>query len=164
MKVLVATASRHGATQEIAEAIGRTLRQHGLDADVASLGVVESLVGYDAAVVGSAVYMGHWLEPARTFVERHSVSLTRHPTWLFSSGPVGDPPRPSDEQAVAVSELVAAIHPRGHRVFAGKIDKHALGFGERAVMLAFRGSDGDYRDWDAIATWADGVAAELGRP
>jgi hypothetical protein len=34
MRVLVAVASRHGATREIAEAIGRTLRERGLDAQV----------------------------------------------------------------------------------------------------------------------------------
>ena len=44
----------------------------------------------------------------------------------------------------------------------GKLDKSKLGFGERAVMLAFRVVEGDYRDWNEIEAWATGIAHELG--
>jgi menaquinone-dependent protoporphyrinogen oxidase len=32
-----------------------------------------------------------------------------------------------------------------------------LGFGEKAIMVAVRAQEGDFRDWDAIAAWADEI-------
>jgi menaquinone-dependent protoporphyrinogen oxidase len=163
MKVLVAVASRHGATREIADAIGLALNSEGLTASVVPVADAGDLAGYDAFVLGSAVYMGRWLDPARTFVEHGSEALSRRPTWLFSSGPIGTPLRPEEREAVDVDDVISKTRARGHKLFAGKLDKHALGFGERAVMLAFHADDGDYRDWEEIALWARDVAQELRR-
>jgi menaquinone-dependent protoporphyrinogen oxidase len=77
--------------------------------------------------------MGHWLDAATKFVASHCEGLSDRPTWLFSSGPIGDPPRPGESQAVDVDELMSQAHARGHKLFAGKLDKGRLGFGERAV-------------------------------
>ena len=161
MTILVAAASRHGATYEIAEAIGRGLAKHGLDMEVARIEDVGGIAGYDAFVLGSAVYVGHWLEPARSFVEHQRDELSRRPTWLFSSGPIGDPPRPNEEDAVQVDDLVAAVAAREHRLFPGRLDKSLLGFGERAVVFAFRTEEGDFRDWDEIDRWATEIAEAL---
>lgn len=161
MNVLVTAASRHGATQEIAEAIGRTLSDRGVTASVVPIADVTDLEGYDAVIVGSAVYMGHWLESARTFVERYSEALSSRPTWLFSSGPIGDPPRPNKSEAVDVAEIGSKTQAKEHKLFAGKLDKSKLGYGERAVMLAFRAVEGDYRDWSEIEAWASGIQEEL---
>ena len=132
MTVLVAAASKYGATAEIAEAIGRALRESGVSADVRPVEQVGDLSGYTGVVLGSAVYLGRWLEPARRFVEEHADELAARPTWLFSSGPVGDPPKPEAGQAVQIEPLMAKTKARDHRLFAGKIDKGKLGFGERA--------------------------------
>jgi menaquinone-dependent protoporphyrinogen oxidase len=43
-------------------------------------------------------------------------------------------------------------------VFSGKIDKAKLGFGERAITMALRAPEGDFRDWVEIEAWADGIA------
>lgn len=161
MSILVATASRHGATHEIGQAIGRTLEGRGLQTHVLPVDDVGELTDYDAAVIGSAVYLGHWLESARSFVEHHGGELAGRPTWLFSSGPMGDPPRPGAHEAVQVDDLVEASSARGHQLFAGRLDRHHLGFGERAVVFAFRAEDGDFRDWDDIAVWASGIADAL---
>lgn len=161
MKTLVAAASRHGATQEIAEAIGRVLVSSGIEADVCPYEGVDELAPYDAFVLGSAIYMGRWLESARDFVETHADELSARPTWLFSSGPIGDPPRPAAGDAVQVDSIVAATNAREHRLFAGKLDKSLLGFGERAVAVAFRVAEGDYRDWAEIEAWGHGIAEAL---
>src|SRR5258706_4399227 len=123
MKVLVAAASRHGATQEIAEAIGRTLNGEGVHAEVAANVDASDPAGYDAVVLGSAVYMGHWLEAATKFVEAHGTALSARPTWPFSSGPIGDPPRPTEPAAVDVADLVSHTQPTGHNPFPCKLDK-----------------------------------------
>jgi menaquinone-dependent protoporphyrinogen oxidase len=80
---------------------------------------------------------------------------------VFSSGPVGDPPRPGESEAVDVKEIVVAAGAREHRLFAGKLDKSKLSFRERAVMRAVGGHDGDYRDWDEIRGWAEAIATSL---
>jgi menaquinone-dependent protoporphyrinogen oxidase len=97
MRVLVTAASKYGATAEIAAAIAESLAGHGLEATVLSPEEVKGVDGYDAVVVGSAVYAGHWLKPARELVERHAGVLAGRPVWLFSSGPVGDPPKPEED-------------------------------------------------------------------
>jgi menaquinone-dependent protoporphyrinogen oxidase len=161
MRVLVAAASKYGATQEIAGAIGRVLGEHGLEADVRSIDDVGDVSEYEAFVLGSAVYAGHWLAPARDFVEARTEELAAHPTWLFSSGPIGDPPRPSEQEAVQIEPIIAATQAEEHRVFAGKLDKSRLSFPERAIVFAFRSAEGDFRDWGAIAAWAREIADAL---
>ena len=169
MRVLVSTASRHGATEEIAQEIGKALRARlpGSEVDVIPLDQVGTVDGYDAVVLGSAVYMGRWLEPARTLAGSHAEALSGRPVWLFSSGPVGDPPKP-DAEPVDVAELRRLTAAGDHRVFPGRIDRHELGFTERAVVRAVRAAEGDFRDWPAVREWAAEIAAVLsadaGRP
>ena len=159
MKVLVTAASRYGATEEIAEAIGEVLRERGLDATV---GPAEAAVvdGHDAVVLGSAVYAGHWLKPARELAERERDALAARPVWLFSSGPIGDPPKP-EEDPVDVAEIAAATGAREHRVFAGKLVRRRLGFADKAIAVALRVPEGDFRDWTEIRGWAGGIADAL---
>jgi menaquinone-dependent protoporphyrinogen IX oxidase len=164
--VLVTWASKHGSTSEIAGAVARDLQ--GCDAGRAG-GLVASAVpveqqpdptGSDAVVLGSAVYVGRWREEARHYAAEHATALRSRPVWLFSSGPIGEPPFPSDEpyDAEPLSQLVAA---RGHRVFPGRLDKQLLTFGERAMVTAMRAPVGDSRDWAAVASWAEEIAVAL---
>ena len=161
MRVLVAVASKYGATREIAEAIGRGLEAHSLAAEVRDVTDARDLAGAEVVVLGSAVYAGRWLEGARSFVDEHEAELAVRPTWLFSSGPIGDPPRPAAEEAVHIEEILERTNAREHRVFAGKLDRTKLSFGERAIAFAFRAEVGDFRDWDAIAAWTDEIATAL---
>jgi menaquinone-dependent protoporphyrinogen oxidase len=159
-RILVAAGSKHGATAEIADHIAATLADAGCDATAAAPGSIETVEGYDAVVLGSAVYAGHWTGDAKDLANR-AAALTPHPpVWLFSSGPLGDPPKP-DEDPVDVADLVAATGARDHRIFSGKLDKSKLGFGERAIVVAVRAPEGDFRDWDEIAAWAREIAAAL---
>jgi len=162
MKVLVATASRHGSTEQIGHALAERLRAHGLEVEeVRPNG--QSLDGVDAVVVGSAVYAGRWLSPARSFVRSHLDELRRLPVWVFSSGPVGNPPKPAEEPPEG-RELAALVHARTHRTFVGRIDRSALGLGERALVRVLGASTDDRRDWEEIARFADEIADELTRP
>ena len=160
MKVLVTAATKYGATGEIAQAIGEVLREHGLDSTVGPPEDATTVDGYDAVVLGSAVYAGHWLRPARELVDRSRDALAARPVWLFSSGPVGDPPKPA-EDPVDVTEIVAATGARDHRVFAGKLVRRQLGFADKAIAVALRVPDGDFRDWSEIRRWAAGIADAL---
>lgn len=155
--VLVAFASRHGATDELAHAIGHELSHAGLSVDVRPMDEVEALDGYSSLVLGSAVYLGSWLPSARTFLERHREPIATKPTWLFSSGPIaGLPAKPFD-----ASELVAATHARDHHLFGGRLDRHSLNLIERLVARAGRSNEGDYREWPIAAAWATAISRSL---
>jgi menaquinone-dependent protoporphyrinogen oxidase len=160
MKVLVAVASKHNGTAGIANAIGDTLVHEGMQVTLSAADEVQSVRAFDAVVAGSGVYGGHWLKAARGFVERHAPDLATRPVWLFSSGPVGDPPKPT-EDPVDAAAMVAMSHAVGHRVFAGILDKGQLGLGERGVVRALRVPMGDFRDFDEVAAWAREIALVL---
>jgi menaquinone-dependent protoporphyrinogen oxidase len=163
MKVLVTAASKYGATGEIAAAIGEVLTERGLDAAVLPPEEVRSVDDFDAVVLGSAVYAGHWMKAARELVDRTGDALASRHVWLFSSGPVGDPPKPQ-EDAVDVAGIVESTGAREHHVFVGKIEKKQLSFGDKAIAVAFRVADGDFRDWADIRAWAAGIADALAAP
>jgi menaquinone-dependent protoporphyrinogen oxidase len=163
MRILVASASKHGSTTEIARAIGTALLLRMVEADVRPVESVVTLDRYDAVVLGSGIYMGHWLEPAKRFIEHNTAELLERPVWLFSSGPLGDPPKPVEEPVDAAG-LIAAIHARGHRVFAGSLDKHELGITERAMVAAVRAPEGDFRPWAEIDAWAEEIVTALALP
>ncbi|MGW4394140.1 flavodoxin domain-containing protein [Amycolatopsis nivea] len=166
MRIVVAVATRHGATREIAEQIAVSLRgelaEAGTAAEVvvADAGSVESFDGCDAAVLGSAVYIGHWLEPARELVRAHQDELSRIPVWLFSSGPVGERSKPGEEP-VDVTDVLARSGAKEHRLFGGRLDRSLLRFPERAMVAALRVRDGDNRDWPVIRAWGRAIAREL---
>ena len=161
MRVLITASSKHGATGEIAAEIGRVLGDRGIDAVVIPLTDVGDVAGFDAFVVGSAVYAGRWMGEARRFADRHAEALAAHPTWLFSSGPVGDPPKPDAGSAVKLDEVIAESGAREHRLFTGRLDRSMLGFGERTVVRMVGAADGDYRDWRAVRAWAGAIADAL---
>lgn len=161
MNVLVAVSSKHGGTREIARVIAEELRALGLDPDLREAGAVRDLAGYDAVVLGSAVYMGNWLPEARAFVARHGAALAGLPVWLFSSGPLGaENPQPPGDPAGGAAVL-AATGARGHRVFAGRLERGDLGLGERAISRLVHAPEGDFRDWAAIRAWAREIGAAL---
>ena len=163
-RVLVVVASRHGSTAEIADGLARALVESpgGLSAAVHPAQQRPDPAPYGAVLLGSAVYAGKWLEPAREYAGLFAGVLRARSVWLFSSGPIGAPPFPPDEpyDAAPVAVLTGAI---GHRVFPGRLDTNRLSFGERAMVTAMRAPLGDFRDWDEISGWAGEIAAVLTR-
>ena len=148
-RVLVAAESRHGSTREVAGAIAGHLTTAGCRVDLLTLEEIGALRPYDGVVLGSGMYLGRWLLPARRFVAERSDEMRACAVWLFSSGPVGSPPFPAPETAFDPAGLMEATGARGHRLFA-------RGTG--------RDSPGDTRDWAAIEAWADEIAAAVGSP
>lgn len=162
MGVLVTAASRHGATEEIARALRDELAAVGVDASFARPEDAVVDAGVEAVVVGSAVYFGRWLEPARRFVHDNAAGLAARPVWIFSSGPVGDGERAVPRNnPVNVADVVSFVHPLEHRIFGGRLDRETLSLTERAFTRTLRAPEGDFRDWDEIRDFARRVAASL---
>lgn len=176
MKILVAYATRHGATRGIAERIAQTLERPGLEVTLRPVNQAGAVGEHDAFVIGGAAYMFHWLNEATSFVRRHRSILASRPVWLFSSGPLGTERVDAEGQDALeaaepreFTELAAEILPRGQRVFFGAYDPNAkpIGVMERLTRMMPAAREalpaGDFRDWPEIEAWADGIARELQR-
>lgn len=169
-KILVTYASRAGATTGVAEAIGQTLTDGGLDVDVRPMQEVHDLSPYSAVVAGSAIQGGAWLPEAMQFVQTNRVALNQKRCALFLvcmtlAMPSGENYRQQ------VSEWMAPVRtllrPVSEGLFAGAFDLSKVpSFADR---LKFRVSilsgvwpTGDHRDWQAIDAWAASLAPLLG--
>lgn len=162
-RVLVAYASAHNATQEIAAMIAATLRDAGLQVDLRPAVEVRDVTPYAAVVIGSAVYMLRWLKPASDLLRRRQADLAARPVWLFGSGPLGESPETADPSIVPpprdVADLARRIDARGYATFGGRLAGDTPGVVEALMIRA--GLVGDWRDFGRIRGWAAGIAAEL---
>lgn len=158
-RVLIAYGSKMGGTAGIAGMLAETLRSHGLSVDEQPAAAVSDLSGYDAVLVGGALYALRWHRDARRFVRRHRKALKQRPVWLFSSGPLDDSATQRDIGPVRfVARAMRSLSARGHATFGGRIPADAQGF--PASVIA-RGHAGDWRDAEQIAGWAHAIAREL---
>jgi menaquinone-dependent protoporphyrinogen oxidase len=164
-QVLVAYATKYGATAEIAEKIGEVLQQAGLAADVLPVGRVGNLSAYKAVVLGSAVYIGQWRKEAVKFFKANETVLAGKLVWLFSSGPTGegDPMELTQGWRLPgkLQPITDRIGPRDVAVFGGAVDAGKLNSIEKWMLKNVKAPAGDFRDWEAITAWATAIAEEL---
>jgi menaquinone-dependent protoporphyrinogen oxidase len=163
--VLVAYASRHGATEQIAARIAARIADAGSVVDLRQVDTVEAVDAYAAVVVGAPVYDQSWPPEADRFVDRHRVVLAARPLWLFSVGAFGDTKRLigplTHKEPKRIAEVLSALQPREYRVFQGVIHKHQWPWWSRVLFHAFGGRFGDHREWPVIEAWADQIAIAL---
>jgi menaquinone-dependent protoporphyrinogen oxidase len=164
-QVLVAYATKYGATAEIAEKIGEVLRQAGLPSDVLAADRVGDLSVYQAVVLGSAVYMGQWRKEAAKFLRTNEPVLAEKPVWLFSSGPLGEGDPVELLQGWQfpgrLKPIADRIGPRDITAFHGALDANKLNFLEKWILKNVKSPVGDFRDWEAISAWATSIAEDL---
>ena len=164
-KILVTYASRFGSTAGVAEVIGKTLTENGMDADVLPMREVKDLSPYQAVVAGSAINAGAWLPEAIQFVQTHRAELAQKPFAAFLVC-MTLTMRNADQYRSHVSTWLAPVRalvrPVSEGLFAGGLDIGKIpSFSDR---LKFRLSvlfgvwkEGDHRDWNAIRAWAEGL-------
>ncbi len=160
--VLVAYASRFGSTQEVAEAITTALREAGMEVELQAMQEVQKLDGYEAVVLGAALYNARWHADAHQFLAKHQAVLQQRPVAVFSLGPMGTGDgamRSSRRQLDKELAKYPWLKPVALEMFAGKYDPTKPGLGSFYRLLPTR----DYRDWTAIRAWAKALPAELER-
>jgi menaquinone-dependent protoporphyrinogen oxidase len=161
-KLLVAYASKHGSTAEIAGAIAEELRDSGVDADLVEVGKAPGLEAYDGVVLGSAVYMKRWQRGARQFLHRLEHDLGDQPLWIFSSGPVGDAEvDPNWCEPAKTLRRAQQLNLRDHVIFSGRVPQDPVNFVERAMLKNTPPEMQDRRDFDEIRGWARQIAASV---
>ncbi len=164
-KILVAYATKYGATGGIAEKIGQTLAEQGFKVEVKPADQVADISTYQAVILGSGVYAGSWLKPAAELLQKNQEALAAVPVWLFSDGPTGegDPVELMKGWSFPDALRPAAEHIRAREMvlFHGALDFNKLNFAEKFLLKAMKSPQGDYRDWEAIAAWTKTIAKTL---
>ena len=162
MRILVTVGSARGGTEGLGEMVAGDLREEGFEVDLRPPQQVRRLEGYDAVVVGGALYAFRWHKAARRFVKRHVTELRSRPTYFFSSGPLDDSAAGKDIPPVkGVQALMQRAGARGHVTFGGRLAPDAKGFPASAMAKKHAG---DWRDPGQVKEWTHTVATQLRTP
>ncbi|MGZ4381622.1 MAG: flavodoxin domain-containing protein [Gaiellaceae bacterium] len=155
---LVAYATKHGTTGEVAEAVAEELKGLGFGVELLRLRKVRDLDGYRAVVIGAPLYAGRWQKDARRFLKRQGKELARHPVAVFALGPLKlteEDVAGSRKQLDRALALAPELRPATVEVFGGAIDPAKLRFPFNRMEAA------DAREWETIRAWARSLPGEL---
>ncbi len=161
-KFLVTYASRFGSTEGVAQAIGKTLSENGMNVDVLPMREVKDLSAYQGVVAGSAINAGAWLPEAMQFMQTHRAELARKPFAAFlvcMTLTMKNGEQYHRHVTTWLEPVRMLVKPISEGLFAGGLNISRIpSFGDR---LKFRMSvlfgvwkEGDHRDWNAIQKWA----------
>jgi menaquinone-dependent protoporphyrinogen oxidase len=159
-KILVTYATRAGSTFEVAVLVAEVLRAAGATVDVKYVRAVHELKGYDAVVIGSAIRMGQWLPEAVEFVKANRETLSHIPTAYFLvSGFLREDTPEMRQRALAYLDPVRKLlEPTSIGLFAGKMDYSKMDWIDRSIAEAVSSAQGDWRNWEAIRSWANDLS------
>ena len=167
MNVLVGYASAHGSTAEIAEFIGKELAKRDFNVTVSNVADVQSLDGYDAFVLGSAIHAQMWLTEMSQFLERFRGKLTNMPVAFFITCiRVLEPDGYEHSLHDYVNHrILKQFHLKELTAFAGRLEMDAVDWNERWTLAArYDGAEPpgnynqDFRNWQTIQAWSQKVA------
>lgn len=170
MTVLVAYASALGSIREIAQHIASRMAVALGEVECRSMDEVESVAGYGAVVVGSAIHNQGWLPAAVLFFTQHAPELAQRPVWAFNVGMVDALPKPFRRRGGAMQLVrLAGVLPknvplRGDEVFSGVYKATQMPAPVRVLFRLAGGRFGDLRNWADIDAWTDQITAQLTKP
>jgi menaquinone-dependent protoporphyrinogen oxidase len=161
--ILIAYATKHGSTREVADSLGTALREHDLDVATLPAAQVDDLSPYDGVVVGGSLYTGRWHPDALDFLKRHRGALETLPVAVFAMGLRTMEPRDVAQSRAQLDHALAkvsGVDPFAVTIFGGVLDPRKLRFPFNRMPAS------DARDWDAVHAWAADVAQGLtyGKP
>ena len=161
-KILVAYGSRAGSTSEVAEEIGKRLSEAGASVDVLNVKSVLDMNRYQAVVLGSAIRMGQWVPEMVEFMEKNQAVLQSMPAAFFTMCLFNLDPSKAEEVKTYMDKPKALVAPAAEATFAGVMDYSKLKMIERLLSKAMKSTEGDFRDWNAIHSWATDLPGKLG--
>ncbi len=170
MEILVAYASAHGSTAEIASFMGHVLEAYDANVTVAHVDAVDTVDKYDAVIVGSPIHASMWLPSVSKFMFRNEKQLAAKRTFLFIACIIvleegGVEKALKDYVWGEAKEKLQIDENIG--VFAGKLDMNSVDGSERWMLGSYEGKQlpgrlqGDYREWQEIADWVHQIAESL---
>jgi menaquinone-dependent protoporphyrinogen oxidase len=172
MKVLIAYASKHGSTAEVAHFVAGVLREHNIEVTVNLVDELAIISGYDAYILGSPIYGGMWLSEISRFLEKFKQELAKKPVymWIMCIRVLETNGREHALKEYVHQPTLHEIGVRDVAVFAGKLNLDVIDWNERWTLAARYDGESlpgtrndDYRDWNAIRAWAIQVREALGQ-
>jgi menaquinone-dependent protoporphyrinogen oxidase len=160
MTILVAYASKHGSTREVAEAIAGAVAERGHAVELLAAHEVRTVQSHEAVILGGALYTGRWHRDARAFLKQHRHDLAERPVAVFGLGPrtlAPDEVAGSRAQVDKALTAVPEVQPVSVAIFGGVVDPTQLRFPFNRMPAS------DARDWDAIEAWAELIAERFSR-
>lgn len=154
--ILIAYATKHGSTREVAEAVAATLHAQGLDVETLPAAQVDDPSRYDAVVLGGSLYTGRWHPDAVDFLKRHRPALETTPCAVFALGPRTEAAAEVAESRGQLDRALAkvpSVVPASVAVFGGAVDPRKLRFPFNRMSAS------DARDWEEIERWARSLVA-----
>ena len=143
--------------------IADVLAEDGSRVDALPFDRVTELTRYDRIVVGSAIRYDRWLPEAMEFVETHQQYLGRIPSaFFFTCLVLAKRTVEAEQKAGTYADQLArrfpAVKPVDIKGFAGVLDISRAPWLTRWVLRGLSAvsgvAEGDYRDWQAIRSWA----------
>jgi menaquinone-dependent protoporphyrinogen oxidase len=168
-KILVTYATRTGSTVGVADAIGKTLSENGLQVAVLPMHDVNDLAPYAAVVAGSAIQNRQWLLEAVQFIRTNRAALSQKPFAVFlvcMTLAMKNAPQYRSFVSDFLQPVRLLVKPVSEGLFAGVLDISKVPsagdrFKFRLSVLFGAWSEGDHRDWDAIREWAGSLSPLL---
>jgi menaquinone-dependent protoporphyrinogen oxidase len=170
VKILVAYASEHGTTAEVAEFISNNLAVYGANVIHKAVQTVESAKEYDAFVLGTAIHEGVWLRNMMLFIDKFGDELAQKPVYFFITciRIVESDGYDHVMKNYMHTPTLEKLKVKNVNAFGGAIQLSQIDWNERwALGLRYDGTNlqarlnADYRDWYAIGAWATSIAKDL---
>jgi menaquinone-dependent protoporphyrinogen oxidase len=159
-RTLVAFASRHGSTEEVAVSIAAQLHAAGHHVELLPARRVRDLGDYDAIVLGGALYCGRWHRDARRLLKRYRRQHSGQPLAIFALGPRtldGADLAASRAQLEAALAHAPGVAPLLVTVFGGVVDPARLRFPLNRMPAC------DALDRQAVSEWTGDLLRVLRR-
>jgi len=164
-RIIVAYASIHGSTQEVAECIAETIREQGVIVDLQPASKVKTLECYQGVILGSALYIGHMNKHALNFLSRFKNMISNGiPIAIFAGGPLKLEDDPQEIQGMLYQDLAKYpwLKPVSVELIGGRFDpSKGVKFPWNLLPAVKNMEASDIRDWNAIKKWAVNVSEQL---
>lgn len=162
-KILIAYATKHGATSSIAAKIADVLCQEGFQVDLKLARKVTNISAYDAVIVGSPVYIGGWLRGARQFLHKNQDVLANNMkvavfiTCTYLKDENDTPDRRAHAKEIYIDPILDElpdIAPISCGILSGEFLYRELYPVEYILMRLAKFPEGDFRNEEKITAWA----------
>lgn len=168
-KFLVVYVTKFGSTKEVSEKIGDIIKAKNIPVDVRKVSSVKDLSKYSAIIFGMPIRMGKPISEAMSFVRKYKTALNTVPVAFFSVGLYmkEDTPDTRDKAMQCMEPVLELVtKPVSIGLFGGKIDYDTMPVILRWMFSKDKSgqlSEGDWRNWDSITSWAEEILPVLRR-